>query len=293
MSTVENPIKIPTEDKVKQLFELLEDDAFRFPTIKLDKDTKKYKIPAPTKEDKDNIEFTARWYGVIIAHRKNNYQSKEDKEAGKEPSDKRELYILPVGKIKPVKMYISPSGIRNWNTFRNDAMKNFEKPFCGVLCEFTGEAASNAEYKWAKPVLKIARVLTEDEIEYIMKLRPKVDEAVKSFTSIDENALEDMEDAMLGIKKPSTKTDELSDEDMVNHKTVDLEDDSNDAKPATGKAGAKGGKTDAGKPKEEPKADPKPETPATGYPSLDDGEEDLTPPAKAGQGTSALDIDEE
>lgn len=283
---LENPIKIPVSAEKKQaIFDMLEDEDWKWPVAKLNRDKPRYELPAPTKDDKDNVDMTAKWYGVVLIFRKNNYQSKEDREAGKEAKDKRELYVLPVGKFKPIKFYVSPSGVRPWQGAVREAVKTFERPVYGVLVEFSAERVSNAEFKWSKPLFKVSRALSDDELEYVTELRTRVEAAVGTY--VDGGELDDIEDEALGIKRGTAEDIEEA-HSKVKSAAVDEDEDEPEEKPkgkkkATepaaekpkGKAGTKAPPAD----EDEDEPDEKPKGKAAGkgnYPSVDDDDEELS-----------------
>jgi hypothetical protein len=287
MSTTEDRIKIPSSDRFARLADSLQnDDDFRFPRIKLNRDKPRYEIPAPTSEDRDAIKSSPTFTGVVTLARKNFYISDEDKEAGKQPTEKRELYVLRSGRITPELIYANPTSLKAWRTFVKQCI-NQDQKFFTVLCEFSAERIKSQKtgFSWNKMKFSIVRVLDEDELAHVLEVRALVDARVKVYEDDDELAKVEEEAITEGRQRGGDPIDQHS---KATTAELEEEDEEEEAPPA------KAPKKSKPAPKEEAKA---PKGGATkggnGYPALDDDDDDDLPPAKSGKGNPAPDDDED
>lgn len=301
-------IKVPSEAKQKQVKELiLEEEGFKFSTIKLNRERPRYEIPAPTEEDQDNVNLVKEFNAVVLCVRKNFYQSDEDKEAGKQAKEKRTLYILREGRVTPERIFVSPTSVTEWKKLIKAIAVNGQ-PFFGVIVNFAAEhiKSQKSGFAWNKIKFGTVRSLTEEELGYIEQIRTWVDGKVGTFD--DEADLDKYEDeAVFGGSKAAAKSDDDDPTEAHSKKAAaSVEDDDEGdppAKPAKGeKAKASGGT--ASKSVDDDEEEDPPAKPAkgaakkaadddsskaasagrAGYPSLDD-DEDIDPPAK---GTKAV-----
>lgn len=195
MST--DSVRIANATQAERMREIFtEDEDFRMPRIKLDRDKPRFHIAAPTKEDPEATESTPSFKGVIVLVRKNYYQSEEDKEEGKDPKEKRALYIVRNGKIMPEVLYISPTALRNWKQFVASLVRSGQNYYT-VMTEFAAEQAhsKNTGYKWMKPTFKEVRTLTEEEQSQVEATRELVDARIREYESMDE--LDNLEEQAL------------------------------------------------------------------------------------------------
>lgn len=278
-------LKIPSDTKMVQITEVLgEDEDWRFGRIKIDGKKPRFELPAPTKDEPDNVEIEKMFYGVVLVAKKNFYQSDEAKEAGEEPKEKRALYILRVGKYMPELMYVSPTAIRNWKYFAKEIVTS-NRNYYEVLCEFSAEQIRGKQFTWSKPTFKIARTLTEAEAAHVQILRELVLARAKEYE--DNKELDKYEDTALSVDR-GPQTDDIKEEDIPKARSAAVEDDTPDA-PVT--------KKEEAKPKEKKKAkkdddddDEKPVSKGrTGYPDLDDDDDDLS---DVGKKTKPVDDDD-
>lgn len=269
MPLEEDQLRIPTAQKMQQLTELIsEDEDFRFPRIKLNRDKPKFELPAPTKDDRDNFDVKATFKGVVLVARKNFYQDDESKKKNEEPKEKRVLYVLRLDKVIPEIMYVNPTSLKAWKIFAKQVIVAGQQIY-GVVCEFGAEhvKSKTSGFAWNKMTFKVDRSLTKAELEHSQALRTLVDAHVKTYE--DDADLDKFEDEALGIRKPDDE------EHAERHSTSARTSIEADDEPKASKPGGGGKKNEA--PKAEPKAEEKPaEKPAaSGYPSLDEEDENL------------------
>lgn len=264
----EDLLRIPSPKKMQALTELLQDDEdFRFPRIKLHREKPKYELPEPTAEDRDNFEMRGIFKATILVARKNFFQSDEDKAAGKDPKEKRALYVLRPGKVTPELVYVNPTSLKAWKMFVKQVMTSGQQ-YYSVLCEFSAEHVKSAKsgYSWNKMNFKIDRTLTAEELEHVEAIRQLVDARVKTYE--DDSDLDKFEDEALGIRQPDEE-DQVDRHSKTERAKVEEADED---EPKAKKPGSSTKKKDEpAKPKED---DDPPKKPGN-YPSLDDADDDL------------------
>lgn len=277
MST-EAKLKVPKPATQEALFQKIEDEDYRFNKIKCDRDTARLNIQTPTADDDGNIVSVKEFHGVVALARKNFFQSDEEREEGKEASEKRTLYIVEQGKVEPKVFYVSTSGVRNWLALIS-ACQRKGVHYSHVLVKFTADRAENKVkgFKWTKPKFEVAGVLSDEEIAYVNELGKNLLERVQKYEVSPEAAA--AEEAMMEGRIPGSGS-------VVAKPTLDDEEREEKPKAST-------------KPKEEK---PKP------APSLDDespealaenkGKKEEEKPASGGDPSAAsklasLDDDEE
>lgn len=285
-------LRIPSPRKLVALTELLRDDEdFRFPRIKLNRDKPRYELSEPTPDDRDNFETASTFTACIVVVRKNFYQSEEDKEAGKEPVEKRAMYVVRLGKITPELIYVSPTSLKNWKMFAKNVVTSGQYPHT-VLCEFSAERVKSQKgYTWNKMKFAMARSLTKEELAYIEDLKIIIEARVRSYE--DETDLDKYEDEALG--KQHNAEDAVEAHSRKTRQDVDDDDDDKPAKPGSGRRKAKAADTEE-KPKKASDDDDeeKPKSVKPGYPSLDDDDEDLEAVAEQPKpSTSAASLDDD
>lgn len=272
MSDTAETIRVPSPAKQQALNALLtEDEDFRFPKIKLNKNEKpRFEVLAPTAEDRDNIDLVRSFKAVVLIARKNFYQGDEEKARGEDPKEKRALYVLRTGKVTPELTYVSPSALRNWKAFCKEVVTSGHEGYWAVLCEFGAEHVKGKQFTWNKPTFKVSRTLTAEEREYVVELRAILDRHIRDY--VDDSELDKYEDEASGVRTPEPEeVAERVSKDV--HKS--LEDDDPDDKPKPPK-----------KTKTPPAEDDPPAPPAgkTNLPNLDDDEDSegdpADPPAK-------------
>jgi hypothetical protein len=267
-------IRIPkakTQNKLRVL--LTEDEEFRFPRVKLDRDKPRFILPAPLEDDEDNTESKPTFKAVVLVAKKNFFQSEQDKKEGKDPKEKRALYILREGQIVPELVYVNPTSLRAWRELIA-AISNRGGEYYHVLVEFSAEkvVSKTTDFKWMKFLFKEAGTLTEEEIEYINELRPLVEGRIREYT--DDSQLADIEDKALGEERPKAKEDD---------------DDEEDPKRHSKKAKSKLENDDD----EDEDEDEKPKKKAKSKPADDDDDEDEAPKKKAKAKAKSDDDDED
>ncbi len=215
-------VKIPSTEKKAALVDILENDEnFNFARISIDKDTPTFQWLNPTEDNEFNKDSATSFYAVVLLARKNNYQSPEDREAGKEVKEKRELYILRAGKLIPEKLYVSATSVRNWQYYCA-AVKNTNSQYFYTFCKFSVNHVKGKLYTWNAPKFEISRTLTEDERTYIDELRPLVASRVKQY--VTEEQLAACEDEVLsGYDKVADP--EVAEQKHVANKVNKLEED--------------------------------------------------------------------
>jgi len=282
-------LRLPSQTKLEQIREVLQDDEdWRFGRIKMDGKKPRFELPAPTRDEPDNVEIEKTFYGVVLVAKKNFYQSDEDREAGNEPKEKRALYIVRVGKYMPELMYVSPTALRNWKYFAKEVYQN-DKNYYEVLCEFTAEQIKGKQYTWSKPKFAIARTLTEDELAHIQVLRELVLARVKEYE--DNAELDKYEEKVLSVDK-CKDDDDIDEEDIPKRQRAAVEDDDDDDTPA---APVKGGKKTSKKSTDDDDdEDEKPAKKTSKKSTDDDDDEDEDKPKSKGRaGYPDLDEDED
>lgn len=280
MSTDETlNLKLPKAAKLEQIREVLQDDEdWRFGRPKIDGKKPRFELPAPTRDEPDNVELAKTFQAVVLVARKNFYQSDEDKENGVEPKEKRALYILRTGRYMPEVLYVSPTALRNWKYFVRDVVQQGHQ-YYEVLCEFSAELIKGKKYTWAKPKFAIARTLTEEESAHVEIMRELV---LGRVTEYEDNAeLDKFEEEALAVDKPKGSGTE---EDVPKHKNAEVEDEDDPPAAPANKPKDKS-KDKAPAPKEKTKSTPPPaeeeeeEPPKSqgraGYPDLD-ADDDLS-----------------
>lgn len=307
-------IKVPGAERqaaVKEL--LLNEEGFKFSTLKLNRERPRYEIPKPTAADKDNIELVQSFNAVVLVVRKNFYQSDEDKEAQREGKEKRTLYILREGRITPERIFISPTSLVEWKKIVKQVAQS-EQAYYGVVLEFGAEHVKSQKsgFAWNKVKFGVTRSLTEAELEYVIELRQWVDTRVGEYDQ-DQDLDKYEEEAVFGNKKADKPADDEDPRDAHSKAaSASVEDDEADPAPAAaigkkadGKAasggGTKGKGVDDADSEDGPKAPgKKPDDdsgkPASagraGYPSLED-DEDGAPAATGGKPATPPDDEEE
>jgi hypothetical protein len=284
-------LKLPTAAKLEQIREaLVEDEDWRFGRIKIDGKKPRYELPAPTREDADNVEIAKEFHGVVLVAKKNFYQSDEDKEAGKEKREKRALYVLRTGKYLPELMYISPTALQNWRMFVKQVVEN-DLGYFDVLVEFTAEQVKSRTtgFVWSKAKFSIVRSLTEEERTHVATMRELVLSRVQEYE--DSDKLAEYEERALKADRVKVDTDEGDDSvteiNVSKQARAMVEDD--DTPPAalvkeSEKAAKKSVDTDEEEEKKPEKVtkksvdtdevEEKPESKGrTGYPDLDDDDD--------------------
>jgi hypothetical protein len=266
-------LKLPSDTKLEQIREVLQDDEdWRFGRVKMDGKKPRFELPAPTKDEPDNIEIATKFCGVVLVAKKNFYQSDEDKEAGNEPKEKRALYILRLDRYMPELMYVSPTAIRNWKYFARDVVQG-GKNYYEVICEFSAEQIRGKNYTWSKPKFAIAHTLTDGENAHVQTMRELVMARVQEFESNAE--LDDYEDQALSVDKSTS--DVVNEDNIGKRQNAAVESDEDEAPVASVKNDKKSSKeaekkTTSKKDKEvdeeEEEIDKKTDGRA-GYPSLD------------------------
>lgn len=303
--TIENPLKIPSPEALERLKSKLFDDGdFRMPRVKLGTDKKcLFEVPAPTRDDPDNVNYEPVFHAAVVLAKKNHYQSDEDREAGKEAKEKRALYLLLPGKITPYVMFVSPTSVKAWQLAIQQARKTMDKSYREVLFEFSAERIKGKQYTWNKMRMAVSRILTEAEAEHVTELQKLVDDYAARFD--DEADLSKLEDEELGVKRVEhedprngygrEKAAEIEEDDDTPSKkkrsapatkakraTVDEDDD--DDLPKKKKAAAKPVEDDEDEEEAPPKKKAKP---------VEDDEEDEAPKKKAAKRFDDLDDDED
>jgi len=274
-------LRLPSDTKLEQIRGVLaEDEDWRFGRVRLDGKKPRFELPAPTKDEPDNVEIEKTFYGVVLVAKKNYYQSDEDKEAGNEPKEKRALYILRVGKYMPELLYVSPTAIRNWKYFARDVVQS-DKTYYEVLCEFSAEQIRGKQYTWSKPTFKLSRTLTETEATYVKVIRELVEARVKEY---DNNAeLDKYEDTALAVDRTPPTDDDIKEEDIPKRQSAEVETDDEDTPAAPAKKEEKPKPTTTKKSRkddEEEEEEDKPKSKGrAGYPDLDE-DENLSDTAK-------------
>jgi hypothetical protein len=223
-------LKLPSAQKMEQIREILEDDEdWRFGRPKIDGKKPRFELPAPTKQDPDEVEIAKSFYGVVLLARKNFYQSEEDKEKGNEPKEKRALYILRAGKYMPELLYVSPTALRNWKFFAKEC-RDRGIDYFSVMCEFAAEQVTGKAngYTWSKPTFKISRTLTEDELAHVMDIRELVLGRVKEYE--DNSELDKAEDEALSVDR--VRKDDEDDQETHSKKSRGHVEDDDDTPPA-------------------------------------------------------------
>jgi hypothetical protein len=259
-------------EKLRCLLE--EDEDWRFPTIKLNRSkSPKYELPEPTEDDRDNVEAEPTFKAVVLVARKNFYQSDEDKEEGKEAKEKRVLYVLRPGKKVPERIFISPTGLRNWKGFCK-AVVEADGQYFTFMCEFSAEhvAPAKSKYQWNKAKFDVDRRLTDEEIAYVEEVRALVDKRVKVYE--DESELDKYEDQAMGISRGRDDDDAVDRHSAKRRK--DIEDDDED-EPKAKKPGKRSSKK---KDDDDDEDEPKGKSGKSGKSKKDDDDEDDDPPAK-------------
>lgn len=226
-------IKIPSAKKLNTIRELLvEDEEFRFPRVKLDRDKPRFHLPEPLEDDDENVEIKPTFRAVVLIAKKNFYQSEEDKREGKPAKEKRELYIIREGKYLPELVYVNPTSIRPWRELLAPIVQS-GRSYHHVLVEFGAEKVTSKQtgFKWMKFTFKEVRSLTEEEAEYMDELREMVSSRVRTY--VDDSALADIEDQALGEFKPKMTEDDEEDYDPKKHSAkakAKIENDDEDEK---------------------------------------------------------------
>jgi len=250
---------------------ILEEEDFRFPRIKLDSRKPRYELPMPVKGDPDNCEIEPSFQGVVLLAKKNFYQSDEDREAGKDPKEKRALYILRLGRYVPDLFYISPTAVRNWKYFVRDVVKGGYEYF-GVLVEFSAEVVRGDKYTWSKPKFSVVRTLTDEEYAHVTELRDIISERVSQWEA--DADLDKYEDEALSVDRKSDRVEEVDDERQMRKRQAEVEDD--DEETPASPVGGRG----KGKPKfDEDEEDEKPRKAASR--KQEDDDEDDEPKGKS------------
>lgn len=232
----EDKLRIPSPKKLAALTELMtEDEDFRFPRVKLNRDKPKYELPEPNAEDRDNIELKGTFKGIILVARKNFYLSDEDKAKGADAKEKRALYVLRLNKVTPELIYVNPTSMKAWQMFVKSVVQSGQK-FYSVVCEFSAETVNSQKtgFKWNKMKFAVDRTLAEDELEHVLTIREVVDARVKTYE--DDSDLARYEEEALGTKAAD------DDEEVEKHSKKsrqNLEDDDED-EPVAKKPGSKG-----------------------------------------------------
>lgn len=290
-------IKIPSAKKLNTIREILvEDEEFRFPRVKLDRDKPRYHLPEPLEDDDENVEIAPTFRAVVLLARKNFYQSEEDKKAGKEKKEKRELYILREGEYLPEMVYVNPTSLRPWREFLAPIVQS-GREYAHVLVEFGAEkvASKTTGFKWQKFTFKEVRSLSEEEIEYVNELREMVSGRVRTY--VDDDALADIEDQALGEVKP--KVDDDEDEDPKKHsakaKSRIENDDDEDEEPPKKKRKSEDEDEDLPKKKKKSEDDEDEDLPKgkSKAKELDDEDEDDEEPPKKKKSTLEDDEDDD
>lgn len=247
---------------------ILEDEDFRFPRVKLDGKKPRYEVPAPVKGDPDNCEIESSFQAVVLLAKKNFYQSDEDKEAGKDPKEKRALYILRLGRYVPDLFYLSPTAVRNWKYFVRDIVKGGHEYF-GVLVEFTAEVVKGDKYTWSKPKFSVVRPLTDKEYAHVSELREIISERVSQWEA--DADLDKYEDEALSVDRKGDRVEEVDEDRQMRKRQADVEDD--DDTPAAPVGGRKR-KSDDDEEDEKPRR-------AASRKQEDDDEEDEKPRSRS------------
>jgi hypothetical protein len=265
-------MRLPSTKKLKKIRAKFGEDDWFFPRIRLGKKPK-FEVPVHG-GDEDDVETVKRFYCVVLVAKKNFFLSDEDKEKGKEPKEKRALYLLRDTMVMPELYYVSPTGLLNWKKFVKPLVDDDQKYF-EVLCEVTAEAVNNSKngYSWSKPVFTAIRPLTEEELAHVDIMRELVNGRVKDYEenseldAAEEKALavdkkkpvdplddddddDDEEDTKKSSKKSKTKDDDDDDEDdkkskksKSKSKAKDEDDDDDDDEEDTKKSKAKSKKS--------------------------------------------------
>lgn len=217
-------IKLPKEQKRAEIITVLtEDEDWSFNRVKLNRDKPRIEVANPSKEDPDNVDMVKVIQGVCLLAKKNFYQSQEDKEAGKAPTEKRSLYLVRSDKRLPELMFISPSGLRNWGKFCSEVAKQ-DLRVNEVLIEIGAEGAANKAkgFKWSKPTFRVIRELEQDEKDWVNQLTEAVEERAAQYDEYNEDYSQAEEQAA-GIKsdKPPVVKDNDDDDPPVTTKNKD------------------------------------------------------------------------
>ena len=303
-------LRIPSAAKVAGLTEIMTEDDFRFPRIKIQRDKPKYELPAPTNDDPDNIVVQAGFTAVVLLARQNFYQSEEDKEEGKEAREKRELYLIRADKVQPELVYVNPTSLNNWKKLTKD-IRDAGEAYYYCLVNFGAEQAiSKAKgYKWNKLTFELVRSLTDAERSHVDTLRELVEGRVKQYVNQDD--LDNAESEVLGIKRPAAiaatggltaarnSAPPVAEEAPVRKPSVDDDEDdgafsekaqTTPQKPAAAPKPAPARRTKAAPAAEEEDA-PAPaakKEARSGYPSLDGDDDDAAPAPKASPKATAI-----
>jgi len=220
-------MRLPSTKKLKKIRAKFGEDDWFFPRIRLGKKPK-FEVPVHG-GDEDDVETVKRFYCVVLVAKKNFFLSDEDKEKGKEPKEKRALYLLRDTMVMPELYYVSPTGLLNWKKFVKPLVDDDQKYF-EVLCEVTAEAVNNSKngYSWSKPVFTAIRPLTEEELAHVDIMRELVNGRVKDYEENSE--LDAAEEKALAVDKKKP-VDPLDDDDD--------DDDEEDTKKSSKKSKAK------------------------------------------------------
>lgn len=234
-------IKIPKQTRQDDLFEAIqEDEQFRFPRIKLNRDKPLYEVADPLPDDPENIALKKELRCVILLAKKNAYQSPEDKEKGEPVKDKRELYLLRTDKLVPEQIFLSPTSVRPWKEYLS-TLQQQGHALHTVTTVMTAEKVSSKTtgFTWNKVKFTVGEKLEEEEVEYVESLATVVASKVRTF--VDGEELDKLEEEFLGWK-----TDKDDDEDDVavvkKHSSAvvaSLESDDDDDEPPKRRAKAK------------------------------------------------------
>jgi hypothetical protein len=211
-------LRLPKPSKLEQIREIItEDEDYRFGQIKIQTKRPQYELPAPNREDPDNIELEKSFRCVVLLARPNYYQSAEDKEKGKDPVEKRLLYLLRTDKLMPERFYVSNSALRNWKQFAKDLVDS-DRAYYTVVAEVTAEKAhsNKSGYTWSKPVFKIVRTLTDEELAHVETMRELVAGRVKEFEADSE--LDKFEAKALAVDRGGSDDDDDDDVERTHAK---------------------------------------------------------------------------
>lgn len=260
------------ETKLEAITEHMQEEDFRFDRVRLDTKRPRYELPAPTKADPDETELTATFEAVILMVRPNFFQSDEDKEAGREGKEKRELYILRPGRFMPERIYISNTALFNWKLYAKK-LSDAGKSYFGVLTQFSAEQIKRNNYTWSKPLFDISRDLESAELEHVDDLRELVKGICAKFQS--SAALDKYEANILSVDKgrDDDEVEEVDETKIAGKRRAALEDDEDEA-PKSKKNGKK-------KPADDEDEDEAPAKKKSKKASDEDDDlDDATPPSK-------------
>ena len=227
-------IKVPGPRNLAKLESILnEDTEFRFKGIKVSKNFTKYELLNPTEDDDTNVDLVPVFRGVIVFFKKaTTFLNKEEKEAGKEAKECREVYVLREGdKVRvPERFYVSPSALKDWKRLMNELREKFGTSQCynQVLIEFSVKHIKGTAYQWNSPVFKVLHKLNDVQVEYTTKLHDLVASRVARYAFDDVN--DDAENEALGIPtKP--EVDYTEKHSNAAERELTTEDDVKPAKP--------------------------------------------------------------